>query len=59
MRISNIFLFTTVGEAIRLIDLEKRAHEHSCGEHHCGEDKHGCHGNNVQNEKQIFSKNPF
>lgn len=19
-------------------------HEHSCGEHHCGEDKHGCHG---------------
>ena len=34
-------------EAIRLIDLEKRTHEHSCGEHHCGEDKHGCHGNNV------------
>ena len=23
------------------------AHEHSCGEHHCGEEKHGCHGNNV------------
>lgn len=21
------------------------AHEHSCGEHHCGEDKHGCAGN--------------
>ena len=20
-------------------------HEHSCGEHHCGEDKHGCAGN--------------
>lgn len=20
-------------------------HEHSCGEHHCQEDKHGCHGN--------------
>ncbi|QUO22387.1 hypothetical protein KFE18_01970 [Clostridiaceae bacterium Marseille-Q4143] len=47
MKISNIFLFTTVGEAIRLIDLEKRTHEHSCGEHHCGEEKHGCHGNNV------------
>ena len=20
-------------------------HEHSCGEHHCSEDKHGCNGN--------------
>ena len=21
-------------------------HQHSCGQHHCGEDKHGCSGNN-------------
>ena len=23
----------------------KHEHEHSCGEHHCGENKHGCAGN--------------
>lgn len=27
------------------VHCEHHAHEHSCGEHHCHEDKHGCSGN--------------
>ncbi len=27
------------------VHCDHHEHEHSCGDHHCGEDKHGCTGN--------------
>ena len=27
------------------VQCSHHSHDHSCGEHHCGEDKHGCSGN--------------